>query len=284
MAQTLNNLSLSIGRRYGQAASGTATGGSTLTLIDTARLWQPDNTWVNHYLSFTSGLNNGSERLITASAQSTKTLTLDPALTNAVAASDAYTILPLPSGDITAAIQEAVRAAGQSWMQVVTDDSMSFTSAQVYSLPSNLMVLRAVYAGSGGHWVPVTSFEVTGGFGDYELMLREWPSQLPVVQDSPSVLADMRLVYLAAPTMPVSSSTTLGLGEDYEREAVAYIAEYALHILHEMALARNVTGEAARAHISLSQTHYQKAERIKQARRPQAVQSRVRTPYQPNHI
>ena len=72
--------------------TGTVTGGTTTTLIDTVNLTQANDYWNWGTVTFTSGLNNGDSRKINDFDQATKKATLDYALDNAVIAGDTYMI------------------------------------------------------------------------------------------------------------------------------------------------------------------------------------------------
>lgn len=72
--------------------SGTATGGTTTTLIDTVWLTQADDYWNWGTVTFTNGLNNGDSRKIVDFDNATRKATLDYALDNAVISGNTYTI------------------------------------------------------------------------------------------------------------------------------------------------------------------------------------------------
>lgn len=283
-ATTLDQLVLAIGRRFGQAASGTATGGGTASLIDTAALWQPDGHWVNHYVRFTSGSNANAERLITASVQSSKTLTLDPSLTNAVAASDAYQILPLPRADIVGAIQDAIYRMGAKWVATNTDQTIGYSGDQEYDLPTDLLFIISLWLGSAEDWSPITNYEVVGEPGALVLNIRDGLDARQRVLAAAGTQEYFRVVYAALPTLISTGSASLGVGETQERDAIAYIQEYALHLLHQGAVARNKTGESARASLSLAQMHLAESEKIRTMARPQVPMRRARTRMVPRHI
>ena len=71
------------------ATTGTATGGTTTTLADTART-EATGTWVGYVARFTAGSNIGLEAIVTASVSGT--LTFSPELPFAVSASDTYSL------------------------------------------------------------------------------------------------------------------------------------------------------------------------------------------------
>ncbi len=286
--KTLNELVMTVARRYGNATSGTATDGTTTSLIDTAGLFHPDHTWSNFYLYLSSGSNAGIERLVTDSAQASKTLSLDPALPNAVAGGDGYQVLPLQRQYFVDAINEAIARAELSWMQVKVDETISLTTAQEYSLPTDCMIVLEMFIGIPGAtnvpagWTPYTGFEVyAASAGVPKLHLRDIvkPLTIPIPTNT-----KIRLVYATLPNELSDGAGTMGINELDGREAISFIQEMALHLLHEQAVARNVTGEAARAHLTLAQNHLDKARMIQATKRPNYVQRRTRTRVLPRHI
>ena len=70
--------------------TGTVTGGTSSTVIDTANLNQADNYWNWGTITFTSGDNNGSSRKIVDFDKAANTLTLDYVLDNIVSSGDTY--------------------------------------------------------------------------------------------------------------------------------------------------------------------------------------------------
>jgi len=72
--------------------TGSATSGSTTTLIDTTNLTQADDYWNWGVVTFTSGNNDGSSRKILDFDAASDKLTLDYALDNAVVVGDAYVV------------------------------------------------------------------------------------------------------------------------------------------------------------------------------------------------
>lgn len=260
---TLNEIVLKIARRLGRSTSGTATGGTTTTLIDTAALWQPDNAWAAHYLRFLTGSNADIERLITSHSQSAKTLTFNPATSIAAAADDQYMILPLEYKDFTDAIGSAVDSAGSAWMAIRDDTtSLSFNGAQEYALPADVALVYQVWSGDGTTWAPIYTYEILGRPGAYKLVLRDHPGSFTPQAVGSST---MRILYAAILTTPQKPYGTLDMGED--REAVLYVEEMALYFIHQTLWSRNPTGEQARSHMSKSQQHRAEAAEIKARRR-----------------
>jgi len=277
---TLDTLILALGRSMNHAASGVAESSSTTTtLVDSATLYQPDNTWVNHYLRVTSKGNIGLSRLITASSQSATRVTFSPAFPYAIEAASEYHILPLEYDYFQQAVKDAVSAAGDDWVKMV-DDTTSLTyvaGTNEYSLPSDLNLLHQLYVGDSSrlYWAPVTSYDVLGVPGAYKLIIRSWPVQAE--QITPSITTAMRLVYSSSVTMLDTPTATLGIGDGDERDAVSFIREMALHFLYEMLQSRNPTGEQARSNMTMAQAHYNKAEQIRRRRSTQPIRTTSRT-------
>lgn len=283
MAQTLDQLVLAVARRYGGAESGTATGGTTSTLTDASARWEPDNTWNNKFVRITSGANAGQERLVLASTQSTRTLSLDPALASVVANGDTYQLLPRRRNDFVEAINEAITRAGDTWLSVEIKDDIAFSArTQEYGLPSDLVGVLAVWIGMADAWQPQTSFEVLGNAGAYKLHLRSIYTPNPQLTNVSQVF--VRIQYTSLPALLANPADTLTLGDAYERDAVGYIVEYALGLLNQRAFSENKTGEASRAFLTASERHFQEAELIRSRARPQPVMERNRTRRVPAHI
>ena len=75
---------------YGTKDSGTATGGTTLTVIDTAKTWTT-NEWTDLYVLMETGSNVGEISQI--ASNTSNTLTVSTAFTNAVSSGDTYRIV-----------------------------------------------------------------------------------------------------------------------------------------------------------------------------------------------
>lgn len=79
-------------RKIANQASGTATGGTTATLIDTKRK-EDDNFWKGGTLEILSGTNVGQQRTITAFSQSTATMTVSPAFSGTIDTTSVYRVI-----------------------------------------------------------------------------------------------------------------------------------------------------------------------------------------------
>lgn len=82
-----------------QDVSGTATSGTTTTLVDAARTEADTDYWKGSILLMTSGSLAGQARKITAFNAGTHTITVSPAFTQAVA-TQTYSILPDAGSDV----------------------------------------------------------------------------------------------------------------------------------------------------------------------------------------
>ncbi len=94
--------------------SGTATGGSKTTVVDTAALTQADDHWNSRRIYITSTTDGlapqGEGRKIADFANSTKTITLEMALSAAVEAGDTYQIAIWPDSVYNTLIKAAIAA------------------------------------------------------------------------------------------------------------------------------------------------------------------------------
>ena len=90
MAQLFSTARQEIAKRAVQFIQGTATGGSTTTVIDANLLTYVDNYWNEAFTLFTSGTNNGLVRKVQTFSQSSTQTTLYSAVTAAVVSGDSY--------------------------------------------------------------------------------------------------------------------------------------------------------------------------------------------------
>lgn len=264
---TLNSLVMAIARRLGNAIEGTATGGSTTTLVDTVALWQPNDSWNSHFIRILTGANAGVERLVTDHVQSTKTLTLDPALSYTISAGDQYQVTPVQYQHFLDAIRNGIAAAGDAWVTMVDDaTTLTWTGAQEYSLPADLLMIHQLWAGDGTYWDSLNTYEVIGTPGAYKLMIRSWPA-VSFAPTSSSTISIRILYSKSSPALDYPTST-LGMGSTADRQIILYLQEMALKHLHERAWSANLSGETSRANMSKAQMHLAEAERIKRERKP----------------
>lgn len=91
------------------ATTGSATSGSTTTLVDTARTETTNQYFRGQMLVMTSGNADRQGHIILDYNGTTKTFTVAPAFTAAVAASDGYAVIP---ADFSLALAVALNASG----------------------------------------------------------------------------------------------------------------------------------------------------------------------------
>lgn len=125
---------------------GIATGGSTLTVVDT-KLTQGNNFWRNAWVLLTSGTNNnGQIRQASGSTLSSNTVTFAPAVTDAVAAAATYELFKRFNPDIYhQALNEAVREVSDVALADVVDVSLTLAAnTWEYTLPTGFRYIRRI--------------------------------------------------------------------------------------------------------------------------------------------
>src|SRR5438552_1215528 len=106
---TLATARTQIAQRSAEFLSGTATSGSTTTLIDTNNLQYVDSYWNEQWVLFTSGTNNGLVRKVSAFTQATSQITLYSAASASVMNGDTYELYRRFSpADIKTALNAAI--------------------------------------------------------------------------------------------------------------------------------------------------------------------------------
>lgn len=146
---TLFEVMLSLARRTRTMYYGSATGGTTTTLIDTVNRGEEDDAWNGQTLFVLSGDNANATRQITDFVESTSTLTVGTALSNAMAAGDRYGICNAIREEMVQAINAALEEIGM--ITQVDDTSLTVVDNQTeYTLPSGVAnVVRVEVATSG---------------------------------------------------------------------------------------------------------------------------------------
>jgi hypothetical protein len=159
----------------GTARSGTATGGSTTTLIDTVNFKNIDEDYFNDgsvfVLKDSAGASAAPEKefsLVTNFVNDTQTATFSPALTAAIAAGDTYGIA-VRRYPLYLLIQKINNALYLEGHIPVEDESISTVSEQLeYDLPANIAAqdLRQVFVSTNSatdakeYYRPVVNWEI----------------------------------------------------------------------------------------------------------------------------
>jgi hypothetical protein len=282
MPETMAQMITAVAKRAGFHLLDVATGGTTTTL-NAAKLIHRDGYWTGKYIYFLSGSNAGLERIVTG--YTNHTLAFDACPYN-VAAGDQFEIAEIARDDLVLAVQGAIGAAGSSWMRIVSDESMTLdTDTMRYEMPDDLVSILSIdmfYTDDvalESYWLPVTDYEFYGAPGARTLMVRQFPES----HSAPASSYPMRVQYLALPTMLSEAADGLDIGL-FERDAVAYIKEMALHYINEQRFQRNRTGEDARACLTAAQQHMAKAESIRERAHSAVGTRRYKTRQLPRHI
>jgi len=266
-AKTRADLVAEVGRRFGGYKRLTASGGSTTTVVDADGLYEPDDYWVGHYVYIVTdaggggGARAGEARPVTDYDQGTGTLTVSPAFSAAVASGDVYELLAARRGEIEAAINAGVRAAGETWPVPTVDTTVTIAEDDYdYDLPTALVRLLAVLVrgGAGEAWKVVggQQWRVGGTPGGPQELLFDTLNDLG---DGDTI----RLEYLARMSELSADSSTLGLGEPAEREAVEFVLHWALYWLHDQAASGGVDAPGFRGHITQAQYQMEVAEGVR---------------------
>lgn len=137
MSETLATTRAEVSRRAQEFLQGTATGGSTSTVIDVNGLTSPDNYWDESVILITSGTNNGLQRRVQSFTASTSTLTVYSAFTGAVASGSSYELYRrFTPGDIDVAINRALNIAAPDFREKVRAVATATMNTLQYGFPT----------------------------------------------------------------------------------------------------------------------------------------------------
>lgn len=268
MAKTRADLVGEVARRFGHYARATATGGSTTTIVDSA-VYEPDDYWTGHYVYIVTDAGGagaapeGEERPVTDYVLSSGTLTVGAAFSAAVASGDVYELLHVRRADVVAAINTAIRAAGETWMVCKTDTTTVtiVDDDYDYDLPADLARLLSIWYRSDSDvpWEPLHGglWRVNGTPGGPQELLME---TLLYTEAGDT----LRLEYLARPEEMDADSDELGVGDPAEREFVDYLITWALFVLHDQAAAAAPEAAGFRPHLTQAQYYREMAEATRQ--------------------
>lgn len=137
MSVTLSTARAEVAKRATEFLQGTATGGSTTTLIDTNGLTNPDNYFDEAVVLMTSGTNNGLQRRVQTFTASTSTLTFYSAMTGAVASGATYELYRrFTPTDIDLAINRAINIAAPDFREKVRAVATATQDTLQYAFPT----------------------------------------------------------------------------------------------------------------------------------------------------
>ena len=258
---TLLDLTKRIANRYGglRFHDGTATGGSTSTIVDPSLL--PPDDFLKGSFAYVYSADDaspeGETRRITDYAVDTGTLTCAPVFTAAVAAGDGYFVSEMPRSKILYAIQSAIRKAGEKWLVESVDDTTLVIVADTYEydLPTDLVQPLDVFYRTddeapyrhlrGGDW------GVQGEIGSQTITLYDISDY-----DAGDIL---RLVYLRRPTMLEDDDDELDVGAPNLDELEGFIESWALYYMHDQGANDARQAAVFRAHLTKRDEHLKEA-------------------------
>lgn len=223
--------------------SGTATGGSTTTIVDTTNRLEQDDYWndLDAFVWIHSGNAAGDWRKVTDFANSTSTLTI-PTASGAVAAADTYSLHYKFKWDaVKKAINMAIDIVAGECLEYEVDESTITLVAGTYeyALPSNCLVLYGVtMADSGGDFdsedrVSADEYRILKDVGGAKLHLIRYPADLEfaghatqnLFADKFTATRKLRLEYL-------KRATALSALTDTTTIAPMFLTYQAAAILH----------------------------------------------------
>lgn len=138
MAKTLEVLRVDLARGVGRYFMGTADSGTTTTLVDTElKKWTADDALIGAYVLITSAGSaapEGESRRITDYVAASGTITVDPAFTAAVGATDVYEVYlsPLTLDQWNQCINQAIDAAWPDLWEIRREIYQDMTRWPVY--------------------------------------------------------------------------------------------------------------------------------------------------------
>lgn len=131
-----------VAKRAQEFISGTATGGSTTTLVDVNNLTHQDTYWAESVVLVTSGTNSGLQRRVQTYTSSTSTLTFYSAMTGAVASGATYELYRRFSPtDVDTAINRSINIAAPDFREKVRAVATAVQDTLQYAVPSGVAML-----------------------------------------------------------------------------------------------------------------------------------------------
>ena len=135
---TLKDLRVDLSRKLGVVTTGAATGGTTVTLVDSDNLLDPlasTDTFRTHSLQITSGALQGELRKVTGYAPAMGTLTVNRSYSSPPGVSDSYELHgTLSPSDLRTCINQALERC----LYTTTYDVTTVVSQREYTLPSRV--------------------------------------------------------------------------------------------------------------------------------------------------
>ena len=231
MDMTLFGATLQIARNLGIVSEGTATGGSTTTIVDTngrkevAGYWAGtgDNTgtiWITYDAGGLAGAPQGEYGKVTAFSTNTSTITFRPTATTAVASGDEYAVAKkrYPLYILIQCVNQALHDLGTIPYTDITTITMAASQSE-YTLPTGSKIdVREVFyqtnADSNDNcWTPVY---------DWKIQHEDIGSENTLILPTNLAGYDVKVVYMAVhPTLRTYSSQ---ISENVHPDRIIYSA------------------------------------------------------------
>jgi len=257
MALTLGDLYQAIARNFGALyATGTATSGSTTTIVDTSNLpaLAANNALNNGYAYVKTDAGGahaapeGQTRLISNFVQSTGSITVGTAFSAAVGAGDTYVVCTgLPKVTLADAAAQCLRDAFPSFHQKYIDDTTEIvTDTYTYDIPTTIDVLDEVWIqgdADASFYNPVRMWRRSvSGAGTRQVVLDK--------EQEYSTEYVLRLVGRGPLDVPANDYTAIAMQAEYEQGLLAYIGYRGAALCHRWIAMRD--GKNLREHLTMA--------------------------------
>lgn len=137
MSTTLASARAEVSKRAQEFLMGTATGGSTTTLVDANYLQETDGYWAEAIVLMTSGTNSGLSRRVQTFTASTNTLTFYGSMTGNVASGVTYELYRrFTPGDIDTAINRSLNIGTPDFREKVRAVATCTADTLQYAFPT----------------------------------------------------------------------------------------------------------------------------------------------------
>ena len=146
-SKTLKDLRQAVGRNLGKMITGTTTGGSTSTAIDTS-LFGGDDEYIGSYMHFTSGNKSGTTQRISDYTSSSTTLTFKTTTSGAIDGDDTYELWSdgFDPDVVDELINQAIwEVTGRVYDPVENLDVHTDRINTRWEIPSGLAMIQDVY-------------------------------------------------------------------------------------------------------------------------------------------
>lgn len=232
----------------------TATGGTTLTIVDTTALQGQyaddylNDCWVS-IITDAGGAHaapEGQSRRVSDFVGSTGTITVPTAFSASPANGDTYRLWSVaPKAELLDAVAEALRAAWPAFYQRVVDTSLSFADdTYEYTLPAGIEYLQEVEIqgnGDSDYYEPVHNWRTRKESGGTRTLILDHTQ-------SYTTGYSLRLVGIGPLDYPANDYTAVSVQAEYEDALLQYVASYGAALLLDRLMLRDSGHDRVLAH------------------------------------